>query len=414
MNVKVKFIIFVFFLVTAGAVEIEAQSVYLSGYARNYTGLLLNESNDFSILQNTLDLRFEHSKDNVFFKANPYLYHYSDKELELGLRELYMDIYFSAMDIRIGKQQIIWGKADGVFITDIVSPKDLSEFLLRDFSEIRVGVTSVKLDYYIGNKTFELVWIPVFTSTQFPDKNSIWRSEPQFRLPYGFDYSKNEVPEKLKNGEIFAKFSMLSSAVDFEIMTGYAWDDDPTMHTKKLFDQSSMQPDSILVMPEHHRLSIFGGSFSTTVDPFVVRGEGAFYSGKYFVSENPLIPNGTAKKNYIHYLIGLDYTGSDIKLSAQFIQQAILNYDDPLVQDQFENTMTLLASMDFLRETLFVELFSYIGLNNGDALVRPKITYDLTDGFELLFGANLFFGEEGTFGQYDNNDMIYSKIKYSF
>ncbi len=33
-----------------------------------------------------------------------------DKEIKIGLREVYMDIYFAAVDNRIGKQQIIWGK----------------------------------------------------------------------------------------------------------------------------------------------------------------------------------------------------------------------------------------------------------------------------------------------------------------
>ena len=76
--------------------------------------------------------------------------------------------------------------------------------------------------------------------------------------------------------------------------------------------------------------------------------------------------------------------------------------------------MTFLATIDFLRETLNVEFFSYVGLNEWDALVRPKITYDFVDGFEIQLGANLFLGDDGQFGKYDKNDMIYTKLKYSF
>ena len=76
--------------------------------------------------------------------------------------------------------------------------------------------------------------------------------------------------------------------------------------------------------------------------------------------------------------------------------------------------MTLLARGDFLRETLTLELFSYIGLNNKDALIHPRIYYDLSDGFEILFGANIFTGDTGRFGQHNENDMVYTKIKYSF
>ncbi|MGF1587294.1 MAG: hypothetical protein ACFCUM_18390 [Bacteroidales bacterium] len=44
--------------------------------------------------------------------------------------------------------------------TDIVSPKDLREFLLPDFDEIRMGVTAHKLIYYFGMSTIEAVWTP--------------------------------------------------------------------------------------------------------------------------------------------------------------------------------------------------------------------------------------------------------------
>jgi hypothetical protein len=376
--------------------------------------MLLTGNNEYTIIQNTLNLNIEQSKDKVAFKANPYIYQYPNQEMEIGLREAYMDIYFNTVDLRIGKQQIIWGKADGVFITDIVSPKDLSEFLLRDFDEIRMGITSLKADYYLGDNTFEFVWAPNFTGTRMPDESSIWLPQMDFPVLPIFDYSQKDVEAKLENSEIFAKFSALTSAIDFEIMGGYMWDDDPTMHITKTINPQTFQLTGLTVTPQHHRLGLLGGSFSSTIGGFVLRGEGAYYNGKYFNSEDPTLTDGTVKKNYLHYLIGVDYTLWDIRLSSQFIQQTILDYDEHINNDEFENTMTVLASKDFLGKTLRLELFSYIGLNNSDALIRPKITYDLADGFELLLGANIFVGDEGRFGQYDNNDMAYTKIKYSF
>lgn len=393
---------------------IKAESLNLSGYVRNYTGMLLDGGNDFSILQNTFNLNLEHSKGKIAFKVNPYIYDYQNKDLELGLRQAYIDIFFNSMDIRIGKQQIIWGKADGVFITDVISPKDLREFLLPEFDEIRMGITAVKFDYYIGNSTLELVWVPVFSPTMMPEDDSIWN--PGFDLPLQpeFDYSKKEVQESLKNSEVFFKYSTVSSAIDLEFMAGYMWDDDPTMHTVKSIDPATMQPESITIIPQHHRLGLAGGSFSTTIGGYVIRGEGAYYFGKYFLSEDPMIKEAVVEKDYLQYLIGVDFTLMDIKMSVQFIQQYILDYEDPIVNDRAENMMTFLATKDFLRETLIVELFSYIGLNDGDALIRGKVKYKLTDELEILLGANIFTGTEGMFGQYNKNDMVYAKVKYSF
>ncbi len=395
-----------------------AEGVSLTGFARNYVGVLLHGNNDYAIIQNTFNLNIQQSKDKIAFKVNPYLYQYPNEKPELGLREAYLDMYFPSVDIRIGKQQIIWGKADGVFITDIVSPKDLTEFILPDFDEIRIGITSVKADYYIGNNTFEMVWIPTFTPDKFPPPGSLWRpAMPAFPAPARIDSSRMKVENKLENSELFAKFSALTGVIDFEIMGGYAWDDDPTMHVVKHvtpIDSMHFRLDSLTIYPEYHRLTIGGGSFSTTIGPFVLRGEGAYYTGKYFNTRDPKAPESVVKKDYLHYLIGLDYTLWNWHLSGQFIQQVILDYNDYIEDDQYSNMATFLASKDFWNETLHLSFFMYYDFNNDASLLRPKVSYDFADGFEILLGANIFTGTQGIFGQFNDNDMIYYQVKYSF
>ncbi len=386
----------------------------INGYARNYTGLLIREPNEFSIIQNTLDLNFEKRTDKVAFKVNTYLYHYSDKRLDFGLREAYVDMYFKNFDIRAGKQQIIWGKADGVFITDIVSPKDLGEFLLRDFDEIRTGITSFKLNYYSGNHAFEAVWAPVFTPTKMPESGSIWAPEMNFPVSPDWDYSTSDVPLRFENSEIFARYSMMASAFDFELVGGHFLYDDPAMHLTKEIDPQTMQLTGLTVRPEYHRVSMGGGSFSIPLGGFVLRGEGAYYTGRYFQTADPAVPDAAIQKDNLHYMAGLDYTLAGIRLSAQFIQEYILDYEEGIRNDEMENTMTFLARKDFFREKLWIELFTYIGLNNEDALIRPRVIYDFADSFEMQAGANLFTGSQGRFGQYNANDMVYMKFKYSF
>ena len=170
-HIKIKGLIIVL-LFTAGIFS-NAQNVDLSGYVRNYTGIQFNNGN-INMLQNTLNLNFEKMGDKMALKANPMLYLSSTDSLDFRMREIYLDLYFNSFDIRVGKQQIIWGKADGVFITDIVSPLNLSEFLLPDFDEIRVGVYAAKFDFYFGNSTIEAIWKPVFASNELPAQGSIF------------------------------------------------------------------------------------------------------------------------------------------------------------------------------------------------------------------------------------------------
>jgi len=414
MKKLILFLIAALFFFEGGMSKVWAQETTTSGYLRNYTGILLKDDNDFAIMQDTLDLSIEHSKGQVAFKANVYIHNYPNAEQEIDIRQSYMDIYLDAVDIRIGKQQVIWGKADGVSITDVISPKDMREYILPDFEEIRLGIQALKIDYYLGDNTIEMVWVPVFTRNTMPDEDSIWYIQPDFLITPTFDYSKKDVTSDLKSSEVFVKFSGITSVIDYEFMIGYMWDDDPTMHVQKTIDPATGQLSAITVTPEHHPLKLTGGSFSTAAGGSVIRGEAAYYEGKYFRSDDPTLADGVVEKEYIHVLLGLDFTIWGIKTSLQLIDQQIQDYDEQILNDKNENTVTFLISKDFLRETLHLEMFSYFDLNNDGSLLRPKISYDLIDGFNIIAGFNIFNGKVGKFGQYDDNDMIYSKIKYSF
>ncbi|MCB2212255.1 hypothetical protein KQI52_09110 [bacterium] len=394
-----------------------------SGYVRSYIGALTQQDGDYAIVQNALDLRFDKTGPQIGFHVNPYIYQYPDPalsprtdEFEIDLRQAYVDLYFDTFDVRMGKQQIVWGKADGVFITDIVSPKDLSEFLLRDFSEIRIGVTAAKLDYYTGNNTFELVWLPVFTPTIAPEEGSLWR--PAFELsvamPTRFDRSEEEVGASLDNSELFARWSMISSAYDFELIAGWMWEDEPILQTAIKPSSLPGAPDSLVVLPEHHRLLTVGGSASTTVGPWVFTGEAAFVKGAWFETKTKTIPVGAIENDYIHWMGGLSRDIAGTTISSQFIQTAVLDHQDAVLADEFDNMMTLSLRDTFMRETLGLELFSYIGFNESDALVRPSVDYSFADAVNLTLGANLFFGGRGTFGQYSDNDMVYLKVRFDF
>ena len=91
-----------------------------------------------------------------------------------------------------------------------------------------------------------------------------------------------------------------------------------------------------------------------------------------------------------------------------------INKPTPLVSGETNTMMTYLARYSTLNETLTFEIFSYYDFGYDDALIRPRVLYDFSDAINLQFGANIFTGTEGVFGQYNKNDMIYGKIIYSF
>jgi hypothetical protein len=259
-----------------------------------------------------------------------------------------------------------------------------------------------------------------------PAVNSIWYVQPEFLVPATFDWSKSKIKPSFENSEAFLKFSTITSKIDFDFMGGYTWDDNPAMHVQRHFaiDTTMMPPkpylSSLTITPEHHRLYIAGGSFSTEIKGFIFRGEGAYYTGKYFQTEDLNAQDALVQKDYLNYVAGLDFSIGKVKLSGQFIQKAIMDYKDnelletPMFKGQYNNMATFLARYSCLNETLTLEYFMYYDFNYDDALIRPRILYDYSDSINLQFGVNIFTGSEGLFGQYDKNDMVYAKVYYNF
>ena len=415
MKYRVTLILALMFSITQfGKAQENGPELEINGFVRNYTGILLTPPHEYSIIQNTLNLEFRLSSDKFALYANPYYFQYPNKEDEFNLREAYVDIYLDKFDFRFGKQQIVWGQADGVFITDIVSPLDLTDFLMRDFNEIRIGVNAAKINYYPSfDHSFEFVWIPSFTPSVLPAEGSIWQPKIDFPAPPTFDNSNQEVPFTLESSEIFLKYSLSKSWADIQLMGAYTWEDAPTMHVTPIQPPDPNEP-GLIIKPEHHRIGLTGISFNTQVADFVIRGEGAYYFEKNWQTTDPTATDALVQKDYINYVVGLDKTIGDWKLSAQFIQRVIMDYESPIKSDEVDNLATLLVSRSLFRETVRLEWFSYHGFNNKDALMRIRGFYYPHDAFSIELGANIFTGTEGTFGQYNDNDMIYTRIKFNF
>ena len=49
--------------------------------------------------------------------------------------------------------------------------------------------------------------------------------------------------------------------------------------------------------------------------------------------------------------------------------------------------------------------------NDGDGLIRPKISYDLRENISVWAGADIFYGDKnGLFGEFDDNDRLVMEV----
>ncbi|HSH51819.1 MAG TPA: hypothetical protein VK982_08880 [Bacteroidales bacterium] len=180
-------------------------------------------------------------------------------------------------------------------------------------------------------------------ATKLTDKNFIWYPQLINQEILLIFNDAGDVDVNMENSEIFFKYSMLSLAIDFEIMAGYLWDDGFTAHK---FPQRNLETNiitGIYVYPGYHRMGVVGGSFTTTPGGKVLQSEGVYYMGKHFSTET-FHNDGLVEKNYLHYLGGLAFSIAGITMSTPFSQKYKLDYSSDIVNNEFENTMLFLVN----------------------------------------------------------------------
>ncbi|MEY3002340.1 MAG: hypothetical protein RLZZ428_715, partial [Pseudomonadota bacterium] len=86
------------------------------------------------------------------------------------LRELYVDTSAYGWDFRLGKQQVVWGKADGVKFLDIINPTDFRHWGQDAMEDSRIPLWMVKAAHQVNDTdSIEVVYVPqVNVTNQIP------------------------------------------------------------------------------------------------------------------------------------------------------------------------------------------------------------------------------------------------------
>lgn len=190
-------------------------------------------------------------------------------------RELYVDAIMDDLWLRIGKQQIVWGKTDFFRMQDIINPVDFGyHYFFDSFEDIRIPQWIARGQYKFGNLGFindaalELIWnfdrfqgVGLGNTSQswahpfgqmfgtFASFNTFFTPEPcvsavnatspeqvcvagDGRFPSGFGVpeglKRERIPaHKFKNTEFGARFEFLLGNVRGALTYHYGWADSP-------------------------------------------------------------------------------------------------------------------------------------------------------------------------------------------
>lgn len=382
--------------------------IKFSGFVDTYHAVRSQSSNDFMSSRSRLRTEFSATKDKsyMFVSLNSVNNKIVEEQTKIELREAFFQYTTNNWDIKAGKQIIIWGVADGLRITDIVSPMDYTEFLARDYDDIRIPVSAFRLKYVKPSYNFELVFIPVSEFFILPvDNENPWSITHSFTMPY--QASMDKTPDKtIKNSEFGGRFSFYLNGIDFSVSVLHTWNKMP------VFSYGYSQNKDTLQLKAHYkRLDMLGFDFSKPLGKFVVRGEFAEYLNELQeINHEELI-----KKNSTNLLLGIDwYAGNDWTVMAQYYHRLINNYDDIMTSDKNTAYVTLSISKSLLRSMLKLSTYSYFDVINESLFNRTSADYSLTDQIHLLVGYDWFNGDKGAFSYYNDNSEIWIKAKFSF
>jgi hypothetical protein len=338
-----------------------------------------------------------------------------DQRAKFQFGETYLDFSTGSLDWRVGRQQIVWGEMVGLFFADVVSAKDLREFVLPDFQVLRVPQWAVRSEYFKDDFHAELVWIP------FPSYDEIGKPFELGKAGSGSDFypypvSPAGIPlvmdEKkpgygLNHTNYGLRLSQLSHGWDFSGFWYSSMDSQPT------FYRDAIKPQ--VFYPRHDRIWQAGGTVAKDLGTFVLKAEAVYTDGRHFNVTNLSAGDGLVQQNTLDWVVGLDFNPtSETRLNTQLFQRIFFDHAPDTLFDQYESGISLLVNHKFPHNWEAEALLIH-SLNRSDWMARPKVTWGFQPNWRMNMGVDVFSGPPtGLFGQYDNKDRVYTELRHDF
>jgi hypothetical protein len=340
-------------------------------------------------------------------------------EMRVTLREAYVNAFLGPIDIRIGQQVIVWGRADGNNPTNNLTPIDMRVRSPNE-DDRRLGNLALRISAFLAPMRLEAIWVPFYAPSHFPS----------FRLGQSVAFADPEVPSNnLANGTLAGRINLEGAAVDGSVSYLYGTAPLPGISFKELTLEGATPTLSVAFKP--YRQHVVGMDFSTTVsDWFGLRGEAAY---KHPVEDGS--PDYEPLPE-IHFVVGIDRQIGDFMGIVQYIGRYTFDWtslpdygidlaDGPpdmaalaqveggpmavigaqlkeknrMMRGQLNEwthmLMTRLA-WTFFYETLDLEVMGMFDFTTEEYFARAMAAYDVTDALTLSVGGEIWGGPDGT------------------
>ncbi len=436
-----------FFLILIFSINFAPKLIFsqdVTGFLRNYNAVLTSPPNEYLVGRNRLgvDISFNTNYGTVFI-SNEILNTYSESanNYAYDFSEGYIDLFYKNSDLRIGKQVISHGRTNGTFITDILSPIDVSEFLTLSVEDLKGGIPAVKYTRYYGSNFLELIATPVFQSNTLAQPGSRWFPFTELEKSTNVTYADSLTENSFSSFQGMIKWGIRSSLKwDLDLTAMWWTEGNPSYEKDLVFTGPVLAPEPAIELTKTYLKSpIIGYSGNYILnDNLIIKSESAFHFKKYFdylpelatsADLNSLTPVQAQQlilifnqnedgflfeKPWLINMIGLKTSLSGLDIESQFFYEHIFKYDKLILQDEnfFYSTLSLRKS--FLRNNLLLSGFARYNYIGEDFWVNPEAQYDIKDGLEAALGFHFFGGKESEnfYGHFNFKNYAASSFGY--
>ena len=345
--------------------------------------------------------------------------HYPDRvkhnrQFNGGLYETYMDISRGDFDFRLGRQNIIWGEMVGLFFADVVSAKDLRQFVAQDFDLIRIPQWAVRAEHFKGDFHTEVIWIPFMTYDEIGKPGDDFYPIQDYSAPPGFTtvIRANDEPTRDPSNSAYGlRFSFLKNGWDISTFYYRSVDASPAFFRTV---ETGPTPQ-IIFTPKNKKIHQAAATLAKDFGPALVKSEIIFTKDRRVNVVDLNDADGVVKQDILDYVIGVEHTTpNNTLLNFQVFQRWYTNHDSDILFDEFETGVSVFSQIE-LSSKLKAEVLLISQLNRTDWMARPRAIWTLGGHWSLQTGVDIFGGESiGLFGRFDNSDRVYANVRYAF
>lgn len=327
--------------------------------------------------------------------------------------ETFLDIAAGDWEFRLGRQNIVWGEAVGLFFADVVSALDLREFVLPDFELMRIPQWAVRSEYFKDEFHAEFVWIPVATTDEIGEFGGEYfpfnvQAPAEFALQFRDEEDSRDFTEDYAAG---TRASYLKNGWDVALFYHTTPD-----HTAAFARDIVLVPIPMVTFRGiHQRIHQFGGTLAKDVGETVIKAEAVYTKDRLQTVTTPLDSDGLFESNELRYLIGVDWALGEHTFNAQFFQTWFQNHQPTMIVDEVESGISFLYRTTAIHPNIEPEVLWVRSFNRDEWLLEAKVSWKFSPDWRWTVGTDVFEGPRDSFlGQFDQTDRVYSEFRFSF